>query len=54
MILALKSPGAHVPYRESTLTSVLRKPLGRECRPVFVVTLSVEVDDLGETVSSCR
>lgn len=54
VVRALQNPGAHIPYRESTLTSVLRTSLGRECRPVFVVTLSVDVDDLAETVASCR
>ncbi|CAM9773989.1 unnamed protein product, partial [Ectocarpus sp. 6 AP-2014] len=49
------NPGAHVPYRESTLTSVLRKPLGEEeCRTVFVVTLSLDLEDLAETVATCR
>lgn len=51
---ALQSPEAHIPYRESTLTSVLRNSLGGECRPVFVVTLSLDLEDLAETVSSCR
>lgn len=54
VIRALQNPSAHIPYRESTLTSVLRNSLGRECRPVFVVTLSVDADDLAETVASCR
>lgn len=51
---ALQTPGAHIPYRESTLTSVLRNSLGGECRAVFVVTLSLDSEDLAETVASCR
>lgn len=51
---ALQNPGAHIPYRESTLTSVLRNSLGGECRTVFVVTLSLDSEDLAETVASCR
>lgn len=54
VIHALKNPGIHIPYRESTLTSVLRKSLGNQCRVVFVLTLSAEADDLGETVATCR
>ena len=50
-----RHPGGHIPYRESTLTSVLRKPLGGvECRTVFVVTLSLDLEDLAETVATCR
>lgn len=50
-----RHPGKHIPYRESTLTSVLRKPLGGvECRTVFVVTLSLDLEDLAETVATCR
>lgn len=54
VVRALKIPGAHIPYRENTLTAVLRKSLGDQCRAVFVVTLSPEAEDMAETVASCR
>lgn len=53
-MLALKNPGSRVPYRESALTSVLRKSLGRRCRTVLIVTLSVDLENLAETVTACR
>lgn len=54
VILALRNPGAHIPYRESTLTSVLRSSLGGNCQTVFVITLSTDTEDLKETAASCR
>ncbi|CAM9851697.1 unnamed protein product [Hapterophycus canaliculatus] len=52
----LRHPGAHIPYRESPLTSILRNCLGGGCvcRTVFIVALSMEVGNLPETVASCR
>ncbi|CAM9701698.1 unnamed protein product [Scytosiphon promiscuus] len=56
VMLTLQNPGGHIPYRESTLTWVLRNCLGGGgvCRTVFIVALSLDVEDLPETVSSCR
>lgn len=45
---------AHIPYRNSVLTSYLRDALGGNCRTTFVVTLSLASDNLDETVSTCR
>lgn len=53
-MLALKNPGTHIPYRESALTSVLRRSLVARCRTVFVITLNLDVEDLPEAAASCR
>lgn len=44
----------HIPYRNSTMTSVLRDSLGGNCRTVFVATLNAERDFTEETLSTCR
>ncbi|CAN0422612.1 unnamed protein product, partial [Discosporangium mesarthrocarpum] len=55
VIHALGHHNEHVPYRESTLTSLLRGSLGGgRCRTAFVVTLSPEVANLDETIATCR
>lgn len=43
---------AHVPYRESKLTKILQDALGGKCKTALIVTLSPQVDDLEETISS--
>jgi hypothetical protein len=40
---------AHIPYRNSMMTSVLRDSLGGNCKTVMVATVSVE----GEQVRVC-
>lgn len=45
---------AHIPYRNSVLTSYLRDALGGNCRTTFVVALSLAAENLDETVSTCR
>ncbi|XP_070198832.1 kinesin heavy chain-like [Littorina saxatilis] len=44
----------HVPYRNSLLTMVLRDSLGGNCLTSMVATISLEVHNLGETLSTCR
>lgn len=45
---------AHIPYRNSVLTSILRDSLGGNCKSCFVLTLSAERVHFEETVSTCR
>lgn len=44
----------HVPYRNSTMTSVLRDSLGGNCRTVMVGAIAVEDSCIDETISTCR
>ncbi|KAL8591508.1 hypothetical protein ACOMHN_000523 [Nucella lapillus] len=44
----------HVPYRNSLLTMVLRDSLGGNCQTSMIATISLEVQNLGETLSTCR
>ncbi|XP_013389271.1 kinesin-like protein KIF16B isoform X2 [Lingula anatina] len=44
----------HVPYRNSLLTMMLRDSLGGNCLTVMIATLSMEEENLGETISTCR
>ena len=43
---------AHVPFRESKLTKVLQDALGGKCKTALILTLSPQIDDLEETISS--
>ena len=45
---------AHIPYRNSVLTNMLRDSLGGNCKPCFVLTLSVDRLHFEETLSTCR
>lgn len=51
---SLHKKSAHVPYRNSVLTSVLRDSLGGNCKTVLVVNLSTEARNFSESVASCR
>lgn len=42
----------HVPFRESKLTKILQDALGGRCKTALILTLSPELEDLEETVSS--
>ena len=46
-----KKDGRHVPYRDSTLTHLLRDSLGGNARTTMVATVSPSVDDGNETHS---
>lgn len=45
---------AHVPYRNSMMTSVLRDSLGGNCKTVMVGAAAVEDNCIDETLSTCR
>ncbi|XP_046328231.2 kinesin heavy chain-like isoform X1 [Haliotis rufescens] len=44
----------HVPYRNSLLTMVLRDSLGGNCQTAMIATISLEVQNIGESLSTCR
>ncbi|XP_078586159.1 uncharacterized protein LOC144868051 isoform X1 [Branchiostoma floridae x Branchiostoma japonicum] len=44
----------HIPYRNSLLTMVLRDSLGGNCLTAMVANISIEQQNLGETLSTCR
>lgn len=58
MIIALhdKANGtrAHVPYRNSMMTSILRDSLGGNCKTVMIANLSTDIANEEETVSTAR
>ncbi|XP_052233464.1 kinesin-like protein KIF3A isoform X2 [Dreissena polymorpha] len=44
----------HVPYRNSLLTMLLRDSLGGNCMTSMIATISLEISNLGESISTCR
>lgn len=44
----------HIPYRNSMMTSVLRDSLGGNCKTVMVATVSVETEQVEESISTCK
>lgn len=54
VIVALHGSQAHVPYRNSMMTSVLRDSLGGNCKTVMVGTMAVEAHHIEESMSTCR
>lgn len=44
----------HVPYRNSMMTSVLRDSLGGNCKTVMIATISPEVSQTDESISTCH
>jgi len=45
---------AHVPYRNSMMTSILRDSLGGNCRTVMIANLSTDLSNEEETISTAR
>mmetsp|Transcript_29599 Transcript_29599/g.38147 ORF Transcript_29599/g.38147 Transcript_29599/m.38147 type:complete len:740 (+) Transcript_29599:62-2281(+) len=45
---------AHIPYRNSMMTSMLRDSLGGNCKTVMVATVSSEAEQVEETISTCK
>ena len=58
VIIALyeKSLGSrkHIPYRNSLMTTILRDSLGGNCKTVMIATLSSDVENIEETISTSR
>jgi kinesin family protein 6/9 len=49
-----KGNRAHVPYRNSMMTSILRDSLGGNCKTVMIATLSLDKASEDETISTAR
>ncbi|CAE7652453.1 KIF6 [Symbiodinium pilosum] len=49
-----KGVQAHVPYRDSMMTSVLRDSLGGNCRTTMVGCIAAEASNIPESISTCR
>ncbi|XP_055900649.1 uncharacterized protein LOC106053636 isoform X2 [Biomphalaria glabrata] len=47
-------PVKFVPYRNSLLTMVLKDSLGGNCLTAMIATISLEPENLGESISTCR
>lgn len=45
---------AHIPYRNSMMTMVLRDSLGGNCKTKMIATVSAEKEDIYESLSTCR
>lgn len=52
VISALQKRQAHIPYRNSKLTQILRDSLGEDAKTVMIVHVSPKEDDVGETICS--
>ncbi|KXZ55340.1 KLP1 protein [Gonium pectorale] len=44
----------HIPYRNSMMTMALKDSLGGNCRTTMVATINAAVDQLDESISTCR
>lgn len=49
-----KSKSKHIPYRNSLLTTLLKDSLGGNCKTVMVATVSGELCNIDETISTLR
>lgn len=49
-----KGVQAHVPYRDSMMTSVLRDSLGGNCRTTMIGCIASEASNVNESISTCR
>uniref|UniRef100_A0A8C4Z1C1 Kinesin-like protein n=1 Tax=Gadus morhua TaxID=8049 RepID=A0A8C4Z1C1_GADMO len=54
VIISLSESRAHIPYRNSLMTSVLRDSLGGNCMTTMISTISVDKTNLKESMSTCR
>ena len=45
---------AHIPFRNSMLTTALRDSLGGNCRTIMVANVAATLDQAEETISTCR
>jgi kinesin family member 6/9 len=59
VIVALKSKKnnkkrVHIPYRNSLMTTILKDSLGGNCRTTLIANLSLDLENVEETISTCR
>lgn len=52
VISALQNKQAHIPYRNSKLTQILRDSIGEDSKTLMLVHISPKADDLSETICS--
>ena len=53
-IVSLSEKRGHIPYRNSMMTAVLRDSLGGNCKTAMIATVSAELRNLDEAISTCR
>ena len=49
-----KHPDRHIPYRNSMMTTVLRDSLGGNCKTAMIATVSIEPENIDESIATCR
>ena len=49
-----KGGRVHIPYRNSLMTTILRDSLGGNCKTVMIATVSTELENLDESISTSR
>jgi kinesin family protein 6/9 len=54
VIVALSEKRTHIPYRNSMMTGVLRDSLGGNCKTAMIATISSELRNMDESISTCR
>lgn len=54
VIVALQQKEGHVPYRSSLMTLLLRDSLGGNCFTKMITTISLEEQNIFESISSCQ
>jgi kinesin family protein 6/9 len=54
VIVSLSEKKAHIPYRNSVMTSVLRDSLGGNCKTAMIATISADLINMNEAISTCR
>lgn len=54
VIVALSEKRSHIPYRNSMMTGVLRDSLGGNCKTAMIATISSELRNMDESISTCR
>lgn len=53
-VVALARKSAHIPYRQSKLTNILKDALGSNCNTLMIACIWGEVSHLEETISTLR
>jgi kinesin family protein 6/9 len=54
LALSSKQPSAHIPYRQTKLTNILKDSIGGNCNTLFMTCIYAEQAHLEETLSSLR
>ena len=54
VIVSLSEKRSHIPYRNSMMTGVLRDSLGGNCKTAMIATVSGDLRNLDESISTCK